>query len=131
MKASELVLNYNRLAEVAGKNKLYPAKINYALAKNILVMEQEVKIYSQNKNDIVKKFAVVKEDGSPVVADDKYTFENEEKQEQFISAMVDLEATDIEIDIHKVPYSVIEDADAKYDQPTAADLIALDIMLTE
>lgn len=131
MKAAELVLNYNRLAEVAAKDKLFPAKMNYALAKNVVAMEQEVKIYTRNRNDIIKKFAVIGEDGNPVVADNKYTFDSDEKQEQFISAMEELETTDIDVDIRKVSGSILEDADAKYDQPTAADLIALDIMLTD
>lgn len=131
MKASELILNYNRLSEVAKKDKLYQAKLNYALAKNIMAMEQEVKIYSQSRNDIVRKFAQIGEDGNPVVSNDKYTFDSSEKQEQFISAMEELETTDIEIDIHKVSVSILENADEKYDQPTAADLIALDLMLTD
>lgn len=131
MKIGELITNYNKMSEVAKKDKLFQPKLNYALAKNILTMEQEVKIYTQNRNDIIRKFALIGEDGNPVVKKEKYVFETNEKQNQFIEAMEELDGNEIIIDIRKVPYEVVETVDEKYDQLTAADLMALDSMVEE
>lgn len=129
MRVEEILEKRALLAEVVNEKKLFAPKINRVLAKNALMLEKEAKSYTENMGKIVEKYALKNKDGKPEEKNGRYVFPTKEAEKQYKEAMKELLELEVEIELEKVKAEELEKQDKKYDEPTAADWIALDCML--
>lgn len=97
MTYSELTERHTVLLTV-GKLTL-PRKVSVAISRNIVKLENELKIYSEQDKDIAERYAAKDEKGEFVLENNAFTFESMEKKGLFISERKELGETGIEIDI--------------------------------
>ncbi len=97
MTYSELTERHTVLLAV-GKLTL-PRKVSVAISRNIVKLENELKIYSEQDKDIAERYAAKDEKGEFVLENNAFTFESMEKKGLFISERKELGETGIEIDI--------------------------------
>lgn len=127
MTIQEIGLKYGKLSELVKEKKIFAGEVNLAIAKNTLVLESELKDFEKIKDSFIDKFVHKDEKGNPESKNNEYVFASDEDKISYIKSVEELLTTELEIEIHKVKYELLEDE--KHDVPGAADLIAMDFML--
>jgi hypothetical protein len=108
-------------------NKQLPVKISYAIAKNINIINTELKTFEGEKIKILEQYASKNEDGTLKIEDDKYVFapgngaECQMKYNELLDIEVDLELRTIKVDD-------LLNSNINF---TPAELIELDFMIIE
>ena len=99
MTVSEIQNRHSILITIGGLT--LPRKISYAIAKNLVKLEKELKIVLAQKEDIANNYALKDEEDKFVLSDDgkNYTFESSDKKKEYISELEELLDTEIEVDI--------------------------------
>lgn len=99
MTVSEIQNRHSILITIGGLT--LPRKVSYAIAKNLVELEKELKIVLSQKEDIANNYALKDEEDKFILSDDgkNYTFESSEKKKKYISELEELIDTEIEVDI--------------------------------
>lgn len=99
MTVSEIQNRHSILITIGGLT--LPRKISYAIAKNLVKLEKELKIVLAQKEDIANNYALKDEEDKFILSDDgkNYTFESSDKKKEYISELEELLDTEIEVDI--------------------------------
>lgn len=127
MTIRDISLTYAKLSEVVKEKKVFSGEVNLAIAKNTLTLETELKNFEKSKESLVNKFVHKDEKGNPESKNNEYVFTSDEDKTSYIKSVEELLEAEIEVEVHKVKYELLEDE--KHDTPTPADLIAMDFML--
>jgi len=132
MKLGEITENYTGLAGML--DRAFPAKLGYAIRKNLRTMETEVKTYNDERLEICKRMATKDEKGEPVMrafpdGSSGYDIPDDD-MENFNREITELRGSETEIDIHMVPESVLEmcDTSERYTALSVRDLLVLEFM---
>ncbi len=133
MTVKEMLGAYTGLTEVIREKKLFASEVNLAIARNSKILEGEVKTYQESMNAAVEKYVHKDGNGNPETKKlpngmQEYVFETDEQKEQYLKAVRDMEAAELEVDVNMITAETFGDAN---EQPTAYDLVALDFMLKE
>lgn len=99
MTVSEIQNRHSILITIGGLT--LPRKISYAIAKNLVKLEKELKIVLAQKEDIANNYALKDEEDKFILSEDgkNYTFESSDKKKEYISELEELLDTEIEVDI--------------------------------
>lgn len=125
MKLSEVIFRQQVLAKFVDMK--LPYRLGHAISKNLLKLQDEIKLINEGKNKIVEEYVLKDENGVPKMENDRYIFgENEAKAAAEYEAYLE---TETEIDILMVPMSVLEIEDSRFDVLTVAQIAALDFMI--
>lgn len=129
MKLKEIIQHMEGLTRQA--NKIYTAKLGYAVSKNIKIFQEIIKEYDENRIKICERYAEKEEDGKVRIENDKYVF-TEENEKIVNEECADLQDVDQKISIMKVPFSELERCEAdRYDMLSVADVNDLMFMIEE
>lgn len=133
MKIKELTPCYSRLMNLVDRKKVLPVKLSYAISKNSIMLQNEVKFYIEERNKLVDTYVKKDDDGEPESKEGQYVFETSEDKKAFLLEQKNLEELEVELSeiIRKVNIQIIEEMGEKYDTLTAEDLLAIDFMLEE
>lgn len=126
-------LNNNTLVNsIENLNKLsqmkLPVKISYAIAKNISKVENELKIYNNQRQKLIEDYGEKNEDGKTKVSEDNQITIAKDYLEDWIKEYNELLSLEIDIDIHKIK---VEDLANSNCEISPADLILIDYMLED
>lgn len=131
MKMNEVVSHYLELAAVIREKKIFAGDVTLAIVKNQKMLQENVEIRDEAVKSLVEKY-VKHKDGNPEQKEVQkkiyYVFENAEDEKAFGEACKELDDTDLEIEIQTVSYDMLKENE-KYNNPTAADLLAMDFMI--
>lgn len=130
-----------KLGEVKGRfagllkisEKTFPAKVSYAIARNLKLLEKEYKDLEEQRLKICESYADKDKDGKAVTrqkdGNTVYVF-SEEAQEQLNKEYAELLDEEIDIDIHTVDVKELDKCEEseRFDTPTAADYMAMEFM---
>lgn len=135
-----------KLGEIRGRlegllkasEKTFPAKVNYAVAKNLKLLESEFKDLEEQRMKICESYADKDEDGKAKTKTVNtnngettvYVFSGD-AQEQCNKEYGELLEGEIDLDIHTVDVAELDkcDENERFDVPTAADYMAMEFML--
>jgi hypothetical protein len=119
----EIVTNVNRL--MALSEKPLPVKASYALAKNIVKIQNELKVYDKERARLIDLYAEKNEHGVKSDVNGQIIFKSDcaEKWNKDIADLLDIEN---EIDIHKFKLDVIEGYSM-----TPAEIMLIEYMIEE
>lgn len=113
-----------------GAKKL-PVKLSYAISKNSKLFLAEYETVTKERQKVLERDCLRNDDGSPVITDNSYTYENEDTKRTAIDEVTELLQTETDIEVMKVPIAVLEKCDdlQKFDALTAEEVAAIDFML--
>jgi len=120
-----IVNDANVLGAISQKN--LPIKVSYAIAKNIVKIEAEIKVYNKERQKLIDKYSVKDEEGKPLIEDNNIRIAHEyiEDWNQDIKELLDIEN---EVDIHK--FHIDELINSNCDM-SPAELMLIDYMIEE
>lgn len=113
---------------VAISQKQLPVKVSYAIAKNIKKLENELKIYNEEREKLIDKYCIKDDEGKNVIDENnnlKIANEHLEAWNKEINELMDIE---VDIDIHK--FNLDSLMCGNYDM-TPAELMIIDYMIEE
>lgn len=116
----------NSLAVISQKQ--LPIKVSYAIAKNIKKLENELKIYNEERQKLIDKYCIKDEEGNNVIDENnnlKIADEHLDNWNKEINELMDIE---VDIDIHK--FNLDSLMNGNYDM-TPAELMIIDYMIEE
>lgn len=120
----KILEDISKLRELSQKQ--LPVKASYAIAKNILKLESDLKIYNIEREKLIDKYAQ-KDDSGNIVADEKGNIKfKEEHIEVWNEDIQELLAIENEIDIHKFKIEALQNY-----QMSPAELMLIDYMIEE
>lgn len=119
----EILERVPTLAELRARK--LPVKVSYAIAKNIDKVERELKIYNQEREKIIKEYCLRDANGSLKITDGNYDIDPA-RSKDFSKEINDLEAIEVELDVHKFNISLLESFEM-----TPDELINIDFMIEE
>ncbi|MGN0416924.1 hypothetical protein [Anaerostipes faecalis] len=135
MKLGEIRGRLEGLLKVA--EKTFPAKVNYAVAKNLKMLESEFKELEEQRIKICESYADKDKDGKAKTETVKtnngetmvYVFSGD-AQEQCNKEYADLLGEEIDLDIHTVDVAELDKCDEseRFNVPTATDYMAMEFM---
>lgn len=133
MKVSEMIKAYTGLASVVGERKLFSGEVNLAIAKNYKILDDEIKTYNENVDDLIEKYVHKDSDGKPETkkveeGKFKYVFETNEKEKIYVKAIEELQDTEMEVEVNMISERAF---DTGNEQPTAFDLISMEFMIKD
>lgn len=129
MKLKEMIQRLEGLTRQA--NKIYTAKLGYAISKNIKTFQEVIKDYDENRVKICERYAEKDQDGKARIEEDKYVF-TEDNEKIVNEECAELQDVEQEISIMKVPFSELERCEAdRYDIPAVSDINDLAFMIEE
>lgn len=109
-------------------NRQLPVKVSYALAKNLSVINKELKIVDGEKQKLIKDYALKDESGNPKTEGNKILFPDQEKENECNEKYNELLDIETEIKIRTVNITELLNSNLEF---SPAELIELDFMLVE
>lgn len=133
MKLSEILEHYKSMTNSGILDQTLPAKLSYAISRNVKKLEDEVKVYEDERKKLCERLAEKDDKGAAKMIEKSGSMIydlTDEAAKTLSEELDDLTASEIEIDIHTVGESVIEQCDQdRYHIPTARELAVLDFMI--
>lgn len=130
MRLELIIRHYAELLQQ--KDKIYTAKLGYAISRNIKALQEAVDGYDESRIQICKNYANKDENGKVMIKDGHYdmTEENEKIVNEELSS---LQMMDVDVAIMKVPFSELEECEKKerYTIPSVSDIEALMFMIED
>lgn len=108
--------------------KQLPIKISYAIAKNVSKIENELKIYNDERQKLLDKYCIKDEKGKNKIDENnqlKISDENLDDWNKSINELLDIE---INIDIHKFNKEDLLNSNCEM---TPSELMLIDYMIEE
>lgn len=107
-----------------------PYKLAYGISKNLMKLEQEVKLIEERRISMLDIYAKKDDEGKLIIEGAAYDLG--ENEETFRKEFTEFLETETEVDIHMVPYDSMEKLDeSRFDTLTPAELISLDFMIKQ
>lgn len=108
--------------------KTLPVKISYAIAKNIAKLENELKIYNQERQKIIDKYCIKDDKGNNIVDKNnnlQISNENLEAWDKEINELLNIE---VDINLHKFKEDDLLNSNCDL---TPAEIMLIDYMIEE
>lgn len=113
-----------KLSEIIKKQ--LPAKVSYAIAKNIAKIEAELNVYNKEREKLIEKYSVKDEQGKTIVDENNQIKIREEYITDWNRDIKELLSIENEVDIHKFSIDALEGYSM-----TPAELMIIDYMIEE
>jgi len=94
-----LIDSTKSLSEISQKQ--LPIRISYKIAKNISLINDELKIYDEQKNKIMNEYSKKDKDGKPVIDKNGHVELQKERIKDWTKDFMELLSIEIEININK------------------------------
>ena len=91
------VNNLTNLVGIVKRDITLPAKVSYAISRNVRKLEEELKDYFDTRNKTIMELGTKDKDGNTSIST-----EDREKIEEYTRRMSDIESSEIEVDIFKI-----------------------------
>ncbi|HLR35958.1 MAG TPA: hypothetical protein VK071_11615 [Tissierellales bacterium] len=85
-----------------------PIKISYTISKNIKIIEEELKIYEEERQKLIKKHAELDKEGKPKVNDNGNYIIKQENQLDFNKEVLELLNIETDVNICKVDLNALD-----------------------
>lgn len=105
-----------------------PAKVSYAIAKNVSKIESELRIYNSERQKLIDKYCIKDEDGNNIIDESNQFTIADENMNDWNDAINELLDIEIDIDIHKFN---INDLFSKDYELKPSELMLIDYMIEE
>ncbi len=132
MKYIDAVNRHSNLMKL-GK-KVLPRKINVAIARNLVKLEDEMKALQSQPEDIASRYACKDADGEFIKNGDQYTFATPEDKEAYYKEFKDFMESEIDINastFEEVELDKCEEEGSKFDMLTSLELAYLEWMIKD
>ena len=133
LKYSDIELYYKSLRDI-GDLKL-PRAIRVAISRNLIIFEQELQTFLQQREEILKQYSERDTDGNPVIEQNSagqvcYKIDAAQTAD-YTREMEELYDIEIDINVIKAPSSLFDlcDESDRYDVPTANQEAAISWMI--
>ena len=119
------------------KEKCLPAKLSYAVSKNLMILEEEHKLLEENRLEICKRNALKDKEGNLITKKkgetEIFVFANEDAEQMNAKEIADLLEVETDITIHSVKPEDIEKCHAseRYDILSVEQQVLIDFMIDE
>ena len=104
---NQVLLNSIPTLQKLSKEQL-PIKVSYTISKNIKAIEEELKIYEEERRKLIKKYAELDKEGKPKVNDNGNYVIKQENQLDFNKEVLELMSIETDINISKINLNVLE-----------------------
>lgn len=91
------VNNLTNLIGIVKRDITLPAKVSYAISRNVRKLEEELKDYFDTRNKTIMELGTKDKDGNTSISS-----EDREKIEEYTRRMHDIESSEIEVDVFKI-----------------------------
>lgn len=109
-----------------GEKKL-PVQLSYAISVNLAKFKPILEVYNEHRMKLVLEHAKKDENGSPVIEDECYIFED---VAGWNKAIVELNLAEVEVDLTKVPIEVLAKCDeSSFDSLSVNEVNAMGFMI--
>ena len=126
----ENVLIIHDFLEMISKRK-FPVQMSYIISKNFKKFEEEKALIEKSRIDLNEQYCERDEEGNPKIENDFYVF-TEENLEKYRAEYRPYLQTEIEMEIHKIPFAEIwKLEEARYDALSPDEITKLEFMLEE
>lgn len=88
--------------------KQLPIKVSYTISKNIKAIEEELKIYEEERQKLIKKYAELDKEGKPKVNDNGNYIIKQENQLDFNKEVLELLNIETDVNISKIDLNALE-----------------------
>jgi hypothetical protein len=124
MKNREIIEHINAIGAFT-KDKM-PTKLSFAVVKNFNKLQAAYKDYDQARLNLIDIYAEKDDEGKNKLGEDGTAIIKTDSQDTFLTEINELLDIEVEIDVHMVDYSVIENI-----QLAVADMAAIEFMIKE
>lgn len=141
MKMTLKELNKKYMGLAALGNLTLPVKLRYAITCNLEAMQKHAERIEKTRKELCEQYCRKDEDGEPIMVDSivngvkRSEYDVEKKAEKAMNKEYEdfLETEEVEIDIRKVKFSILEECEEKdrYDLPNVAQQLSMNFMLEE
>ena len=107
-------------------NRELPVKVSYAIAKNLIKLESELKIFTAEKNKLIEKYSIKDEQGKTVVDENNHVNIQADHIDDWNKEFEELLAIENEIEIHKFSIDNLNGYNI-----TPSELMTIDYMIDE
>lgn len=129
MTLNEVLENHKNLLEISGKK--LPVRFSYAVSKNLKKLGDEVRLIQEEQSKLAKEYCEKDEEGKPKQNDKGYLIFKDNGKE-FMTEYNEYLNTEIEVDVHKIPFAEIERTEEdRYDILSPAELAGIEFMIEE
>lgn len=104
---NQVLLNSIPTLQKLSKEQL-PIKVSYTISKNIKAIEEELKIYEEERRKLIKKYAELDKEGKLKVNDNGNYVIKQENQLDFNKEVLELMSIETDINISKINLNVLE-----------------------
>lgn len=105
-------------------NKNYSTKFNYAIGKNVIIIEKELEAYNMSRNKLIEKYAKRDENDKFIVEDNQIELTSKEEFDKEIEELLKIEN---EIEFYDIKLSTL----FENKNVSSRETIAIDYMLVE
>lgn len=110
-------------ALTAMQDKALPFKLSLIIAKDLAMIKTEIDFFIEQERSFAQKYLAMAEDGTFITEGDGVFRINEGMEEECRKAREDLDKFTVNIDLRKIPVSLIEDMELTPKQVGALELI--------
>lgn len=132
MTVKEAMNHYMELSEIIKKDRKYPQKMRYAIARNYERLGREVEFAEKQREEICTKYANKDEEGNPVISEGSYGIPKD-KMALVNDEMKDMYEVEIDVDIMTIGEQAMAmcENDSRFDIPTISEEMALLFMAAQ
>lgn len=105
-------------------NKDYSTKFNYAIGKNVIIIEKELEAYNMSRNKLIEKYAKRDENDKFIIEDNQIELTSKEEFDKEIEELLKIEN---EVDFFDIKLSTL----FENKNVSSRETIAIDYMLVE
>lgn len=124
---SRIVNDAHSLGAIAHKSGL-PRKMSYALAKNISKIENELRIYNDERQKLLDKYTVKDDNGNNLIDENNQLKIADEHLEAWNKDIKELLEIEVDIDVHMIKLDDFLNGECDL---TPAELMIIDYMIEE
>ncbi|MDV3426669.1 MAG: hypothetical protein LIR50_05700 [Bacillota bacterium] len=108
--------------------KQLPVKVSYAIAKNINTINKELSILEDEKQKLIKEYALKDEHGNPQTEGVNFKFPNKEKENECNEKYNELLDIEVEIELKSIQSEELFKSTIDF---SPAELMQLDFMIND
>ena len=126
-----MTLNFAQIMELLNvieelRDTKMPFKLSMILARNAKILETEKDFYVERERDFIKKYIEFDENGQLVQQAENVYKVRDGMEEECVQARADLDSFESELDLRKIPVTLIENMEF-----TPKQLVALELIIEE
>lgn len=107
---AEIATHFRNITDIINRREKYPVRFSFALLKNYRILEPENRSIEEARNRLLDEYNKKDEKGVPLYLTTGMIEIDPEYEEKWSEEIKALLAIEVDIPIHKVPESVLEES---------------------